>query len=421
MKGHLRQRVITRRDWHGFEAARSFDDLPQAFRELLWRWAATRRSEDWDTLTDSQKARYRDQGHWALVQCSDPHSYEAIGSSFTWLKMAVPDVEGIRLALLDPQSRLRRMADGPPKRTYTRIERLHVRHTDFLEDVEIPLNPSLTTLIGGRGTGKSTVIEYLRHALDRDRREDLQDGEPDSVHDAVRSVLSPKSERDFGHPKGTLLPEHEITAEVVVAQRGYRVVRSGTGIEVFRQDTDGASAQPAPLEVRSLISPRFLSQRQIARIARNPASQRAELDVLIDTDHLRNIQSERRLLTDTLAQLQSTRTRLTELDARLPSVLTELHTVQDKIDFLQGEGRKEVLEDFGGFERQRAWLEDRRKELIDLAARLEGEAGMVRESGERSEAPQQRTSTMTWLGTVGERVGAARQAAAAAFRGRPIP
>ena len=418
MKGHLRQRVITRRDWHGFEAARSFDDLPQAFRELLWRWAATRRSEDWDTLTDSQKARYRDQGHWALVQCSDPHSYEAIGSSFTWLKMAVPDVEGIRLALLDPQSRLRRMADGPPKRTYTRIERLHVRHTDFLEDVEIPLNPSLTTLIGGRGTGKSTVIEYLRHALDRDRREDLQDGEPDSVHDAVRSVLSPKSERDFGHTKGTLLPEHEITAEVVVAQRGYRVVRSGTGIEVFRQDTDGTSAQPAPLEVRSLVSPRFLSQRQIARIARNPASQRAELDVLIDTDHLRNIESERRFLTETLAQLQSTRTRLTEQGARLPSVRTELHTVQDQIDFLQGEGRKEVLEDFGGFERQRAWLEDRRKELIDLAARLEGEAGIVRESGERSEAPQHPTSTMTWLGTVGERAGAARQAAAAAFRGQ---
>ena len=36
--------------------------------------------------------------------------------------MAVPDVEGIRLALLDPESRLRRMDDGPPKRNYTRRE-----------------------------------------------------------------------------------------------------------------------------------------------------------------------------------------------------------------------------------------------------------------------------------------------------------
>ena len=43
---------------------------------------------------------------------------------------------------------------------------------------------------------------------------------------------------------------------------------------------------------------------------------------------------------------------------------------------------------------------------------------VVRESGERSKAPQHRTSTMTWLGTVRERVGAARQAAAVAFRGQ---
>ena len=76
--------------------------------------------------------------HWPLVQCSDPHSYDAIGSSFTWLKMAVPDVEGIRLALLDPESRLRRMADGPPNRNYTRVERLRVRRTDFIDEIEFP-------------------------------------------------------------------------------------------------------------------------------------------------------------------------------------------------------------------------------------------------------------------------------------------
>jgi len=277
MKGHLRQRVITRRDWHGFEASRPSKDLPQAFKELLWRWAAARRSEDWDGLTETQKARYREQKDWPLVECSDPHKYEAIGSRFTWLKMEVPDVEGIRLALLDPQSRLRCMADGPPGRAYPRIERLHIRRTDFFEDIEVPIHPCLTTLIGGRGTGKSTAIEYLRHVLDRARREDLPDEEPSNVREAVQSVLSPKRERDFGHTKGTLLPEHEIAADIVVAERRYRVHRSATAFEVI-DDADQASAQPAPFEVRSLVAPRVLSQRQIARIARDPASQRSELD-----------------------------------------------------------------------------------------------------------------------------------------------
>ena len=131
MKGHLRQRVISRRDWHGFQASRSFADLPQAFKELLWRWAATCRDEDWDNLTEGQKARYREQKHWPLVECSDPHQYDAIGSRFTWLKMQEPDVEGIRLALLDPESRLRRMADGRPVYAYPRVQQLRVKHTDF--------------------------------------------------------------------------------------------------------------------------------------------------------------------------------------------------------------------------------------------------------------------------------------------------
>ena len=412
MKGHLRQRVITRRDWHGFQAARSFGDLPHAFRELLVRWAAVRRSEDWDTLTDNQKARYREQKHWPLVQCSDPHGYEAIGSSFTWLKMAVPDVEGIRLALLDPESRLRSMIDGPPNRTYTRVERLRVRNTDFFDEIEIPLSPCLTTLIGGRGTGKSTVVEYLRYVLDRARSEDLQDDEPGGAQDLVGSVLSSKSERDFGRTKGTLLREHLISADIVVAERRYRVCRSGAGFEVI-QDADQFPGQPAQLDVRSLVRPRVLSQRQIARIARNPASQRIELDALIETNNFREIEDQRRLLTETLAQLQATRKRLSEQGARLPCVETELRTVLDQIAFLQGEGRKEVLERFDGFERQRTWVEDRRKELTDIAARLDSEATVVAPSD--PDAPEPIIST-TWLGSVAERVGAARDAAAAALR-----
>src|SRR5690606_23114142 len=35
----------------------------------------------------------------------------------------------------------------------------------FLDGVTVPVSPELTTLIGSRGTGKSTVIESLRFAL----------------------------------------------------------------------------------------------------------------------------------------------------------------------------------------------------------------------------------------------------------------
>lgn len=415
MKGHLRQRVISRRDWHGFQTSRPFENLPQAFKELLWRWAAARRSDEWDSLTEAQNDRYRDLKHWPLVETSDPHRYEDIGSRFTWLKMEVPDVEGIRLALLDPQSRLRRMADGPPEQAYPRLERLKVERTDFFEDIEVPLHPCLTTLIGGRGTGKSTVIEYLRHALDRARREDLPDDETDSVRKSVHSVLAPKTGRDFGHTKGTLLPDYEITADIVVAERRYRVRRSASGFEII-QDAGQPAERPAPFEVRRLVVPRILSQGQVARIARDPASQRSELDALIDADRLREIETRRRSLVETLSQLQATRTRLMERGRRVPSVETELQRVRDEIVYLEGAGRKQVLERFDGFEREHHWLEESSNELAEAAARLEDEASTVRRPDSGAGAAPESTPTTTWLGSVAVRIRTAREAAATMLR-----
>lgn len=101
MKGHLRQWAVSRTDWNGFETLRPFQELPQAFRDLLLRWAAARRGEDWDALGEAQKQRHREQKHWALVECSDPHKYETIGARFTWLKMEVPDLNKLSLRLQD--------------------------------------------------------------------------------------------------------------------------------------------------------------------------------------------------------------------------------------------------------------------------------------------------------------------------------
>ncbi len=419
MKGHLRQRVITRRDWHGFQTLRPFADLPPAFKDLLYCWAAARRGDDWDSLTETQKARYRGPKHWPLVECSDPHGYEAIGSRYTWLKMEVPDVEGIRLALLDPESRLRRMAEGPPGHTYPRIERLHIRNTDFFDEIEVPFNPCLTTLIGGRGTGKSTVVEYLRYALDRARREDLPDDEPSNVREAVESVLSPKKQRDFGHSKGTLLPGHEITADVVVAGRRYRIVRSTSGVSVTVDPDRPDSSSPAAVDVRSLLAPRVLSQRQIARIARDPASQRTELDALVDAERLRDIEARRRTWTETLAQLQTVRKRLTAEREQLPAVETELRMVQDQLAFLEGAGRKEVLARFDALERERRWLEERRQKLEGLAVALEEQAASVAAADDATPVPED-TPNAEWLRSVADRWRTQRQAAATTLRQQAV-
>lgn len=48
---------------------------------------------------------------------------------------------------------------------YSRLERVVV-HRGYLDDLDLCLSPNLNAIVGGRGTGKSTLIETIRYALD---------------------------------------------------------------------------------------------------------------------------------------------------------------------------------------------------------------------------------------------------------------
>jgi len=362
MKGHLRQWVITRQDWNGFQTLRSYSELPEAFRNLLARWFAERRGTTWDDLSERDRNRIRSLERWPLIECSDPHQYEGIGARYSWLKMEIPDVEGIRLALLDPESRLRRMAEGKPAHSYPVISRVSIRDTDFFEDITLNLNPCLNTIIGGRGSGKSTVIEYIRYALDRARSDDFDEDE-DETREAVEAFLTPKQERDYGETPGTLLPGHEIVLEIEVAGTVYRIIRSAEGESVVSLPHE----EPLLTDLRTLVSSRFLSQRQIARIARDPTAQRRELDALADPAETRSFSNSTRELLGILAQSQTERRTLQMRAATLPARETELRTITGKIAFLEKGGNEDILSRFRSFQEEERWL-DQVKELLDSAS-----------------------------------------------------
>ncbi len=177
----------------------------------------TPQGRKWDDLSQSEQARIRKSEHWPLIQSSDPRARDEIGRRYSWLKMEVRDVEGIRLALLDPQSRLRRMEDGPPKSGYPRLTRVTIEKTDFFEKLDTRLSPSLNTPNGGRGTGKSTLIGFLRYGLDRNRSEDFGPDADSKSKASIDNLLREKAVRDFGQTSGVLLPAHRVRLEVEIA------------------------------------------------------------------------------------------------------------------------------------------------------------------------------------------------------------
>ncbi len=401
MKGRCRQLGTRRRDWNGFQTRKSYAELPQNFQELLWHWIAARRDQDWTQLKDAEKRRIRSVEHWPLIEASDPDSFEKIGSRYTWLKMDVPDVEGIRLALLDPESRLRRQSTDLPSHRHPIIRSLSVRRTDFIEKLELEFNPALNALIGGRGSGKSMLIECIRYALDRAKPEDFR-GEEDEIRKDIEGFLSRKSARDHGTSPGILLPDHEVTVEVEVAGRVYRISRSEAGLEIV-PTFDDPEARTPQLDVRTLIVPRILSQRQIGRIARDPTAQRRELDNLGDPDSRRRYSDERRALRAKIENLQASRRNLKERAAALPQRETELQTVRDDLDLIEQGGNKAVLASYRSYQREEAWI----NEVIAGVGRL----GTTLADEEQIEALRDHLASppagpsAEWLEAVSARVG----------------
>ncbi len=81
----------------------------------------------------------------------------------SWIKMSTPSLEGLRVAVRTPDTRIR--TQDPESTPHARIRAI-AWEGGFLDGLRLQLNESLTAIIGGRGTGKSTIIESLRYVLD---------------------------------------------------------------------------------------------------------------------------------------------------------------------------------------------------------------------------------------------------------------
>lgn len=108
---------------------------------------------------------YKREREMAAINSSDvakPEDIKASGASCL-IKMTNPCFASFKQAFLDAGSRVRLNSDKPESYA-SAIE--HIRFVGgYLDNVDIELSDHLNAVIGGRGTGKSTLLECIRYAF----------------------------------------------------------------------------------------------------------------------------------------------------------------------------------------------------------------------------------------------------------------
>lgn len=115
-------------------------------------------------ILENKDAAHKRERRVAIINASDANPADlAEPRSSCFIKMSALSVEGLRQAFLDPESRIRLHSDPHPEPHAEFIAMAW--EGGFLDGTRLHFNGNLNVLVGGRGTGKSTVIESLRYAL----------------------------------------------------------------------------------------------------------------------------------------------------------------------------------------------------------------------------------------------------------------
>jgi energy-coupling factor transporter ATP-binding protein EcfA2 len=276
-------------------------------------------------ILENKNADYRREHPIAVINAQDVSSPDDLAKpgASCWIKMSKVSIEGLRQAFLDPRSRIRLSSDPEPE---DHAEFLAMTwEGGFLDGTAIHFNENLNVLVGGRGTGKSTVVESLRYVLGLDPLGE----EARKAHDGIiRQVLK------SGTKVSLLIESHR------PAKRKYRIERTIPNAPVVRDET-GKVLKLTPTDVLPLAE--VYGQHEISELSKDREKLTHLLERFVERD-----ESLARRKADLRRELDRSRSRILD-------VSKELKQIEEHLAALPG-----LEETLGRF--QEAGLEERLKE-----------------------------------------------------------
>ncbi len=249
----------------------------------------------------NKNADYHRSNNVAVINAKDIAKVEDLEnpSASCWIKMSEVSIDGLLQAFLDPDSRIRLNSDPEPEE---HAEFLNLSwQGGFLDDTDIHFNQNLNVLVGGRGAGKSTVVESIRYVLGLEPIGE----EAGKTHEGmVRHVLR-------GGTKIALR-----VRSYRPAKREYLIERTVPNPPVVR-DENGQISSLLPEDILPRVE--IYGQHEISELAKSPEKCTLLLSRFVQHDESldRRKESVRRDLQQNRKSVVDSRSELQQVDDRL--------------------------------------------------------------------------------------------------------
>lgn len=286
---------------------------------------------------------------WTEVLGSDAHHPHATGrhrypgSHFTWVKMGTPTLEGLRLALLDGPLSVRRsdeVSRDPNECGSFIIESVELSNSRYIgrsRPFVLGFNPWLNSIIGGRGSGKSSVIEFMRLALRRSNEL------PEALRREFEKYRTVYRTRD---DSGLLTAETTVSVICRKDDVRYKVQwNPGESLEPIMVQDENGNWVPEEGDVAQRFPVRIYSQNQIYELASDPLSLLRIIDESPEVD--RRTWEER--WREEEMRFLSLKARMREIQARLVDEVRlrgELQDIVRKLSVFERADHASVLQEY---------------------------------------------------------------------------
>lgn len=292
----------------------------------------------------------------AKVVGSDSHKRGEIASNFTWVKMSSPSLDALKLALHDGEDGIIRNDDasGNPNSINNRyfIKSISVSNgykSGNGNPLRAEFSPWLSSVIGGRGSGKSTIINYLRIALDR----------IDEMPTEIQDEFNKFNQIGKKNIPGMLRENTQITVEIIKDGQLQRIKWKNDvhSLQTWNNDRADWNEENIVSNISELFPIQIFNQKELYALTGDPS----KLIELIDSqfDKQSWIEEKNNLTKRWLADRASAR-ELKLAISEEKNLKAQLEATNNKIKLYESSEYKETLDKFNK-------LNDTNKFFIDIA------------------------------------------------------